>query len=171
MCVTFVVFTDCENCTRPISTRLTHGACFVARRLELVGVAGLMWVSWCVLGGADFFVFFSDFFFLRTHAAYCKYEAASCLIYLSTIAGSIHRQGGLRNYGVDGGVYCSVVYECLFSRDVHGSSSVALARLCQVSQRAAAGEIQRDIIRYYVLTLFTVDRIGLIARRLVQSPC
>ena len=65
MCVTFVVFTDCENCTRPISTRLTHGACFVARRLELVGVAGLMWVSWCVLGGADFFVFFSDFFFFE----------------------------------------------------------------------------------------------------------
>ena len=49
-CVTFVVFTDCENCTRPISTNpgsmkageygLTRGTCFAARRLELGAVAG-----------------------------------------------------------------------------------------------------------------------------------
>ena len=49
-CVTFVVFTDCENCTRPISTNpgsmkageygLTRGTCFTARRLELGAVAG-----------------------------------------------------------------------------------------------------------------------------------
>ena len=66
---------------------LTRGTCFFARSLELVAVAGLLWLSWCVLGGADFFrvSFFSDFFFpLRTHTAYCKYEAASCLINLST---------------------------------------------------------------------------------------
>ena len=52
MCVTFVVFTDCESCTRPISTNpvsieggkygLTRGACFFARRLEVVAVAGLL---------------------------------------------------------------------------------------------------------------------------------
>ena len=59
----------CESCTRPISTNpgsteageygLTRGTCFVARRLEVVAVAGLLWISWCVLGGADFiFVFF-----------------------------------------------------------------------------------------------------------------
>ena len=71
MCVTFVVFTDCESCTRPISTNsgsmeadeygLTRGTCVVARRLELVAVAGLLWLSWCVLSGADFFVcFFSS---------------------------------------------------------------------------------------------------------------
>ena len=55
---------------------LTLGTCFVARRLKVVAVAGLLWISWCVLGGADFFsVFFFDFFFLRTHTACCKYEA------------------------------------------------------------------------------------------------
>ena len=68
--VTFVVFTDGENCRRPISTNtgsmeagengLMRGTCFVARRLEVVGVAGLLWIS----------------FFLRTHTACCKYEAA-----------------------------------------------------------------------------------------------
>ena len=67
VCVTFVVVTDCESCTRPISTNpgsmeageygLTRGTCFVARRLEVVAVVGLLWISWCVLGGADFFVF------------------------------------------------------------------------------------------------------------------
>ena len=52
--------------------------CFVARLLEVVAVAGLLWLSWCVLGGADFFaiLFFCDFLFLRTHTAYFKYEAA-----------------------------------------------------------------------------------------------
>ena len=54
---------------------LTRGTCFVARRLELVAVAGLLWISWCVLGGAGFFrVFFPRFVFLRTHTACCKYE-------------------------------------------------------------------------------------------------
>ena len=48
-----MVFTDRENCMRPISTNpgcmeageygLTHGTCFVARRLEVVAVAGLLW--------------------------------------------------------------------------------------------------------------------------------
>ena len=56
---------------------LTRGTCFVARRLELVAVAGLLWLSWCVLGGADFFGFlFFIFYFVRTHTAWCKYEAA-----------------------------------------------------------------------------------------------
>ena len=73
MCVTFVVFTDCESCTRPISANLgsmeageygkTRGTCLVAIRLEVVAVTGLLWISWRVLGGADFFVFF---FFERT---------------------------------------------------------------------------------------------------------
>ena len=85
-CVTFVVFTDCESCTKPISTNpgsieasecgLTRGMCSAARHLELVAVTGRLWISWCVLGGADFFVFFSHFFFLRTHSACCKYEVA-----------------------------------------------------------------------------------------------
>ena len=64
--IEFVLFTDCESCTRPISTNpvsmeageygLTRGACFFARRLEVVAVTGLLRLSWCVLGGVDFFV-------------------------------------------------------------------------------------------------------------------
>ena len=56
---------------------LPREMCFVARGLEVVAVAGLLWVSWCVLGGDNFFVFFLlDFFFPRTHTACCKHEAA-----------------------------------------------------------------------------------------------
>ena len=68
MCVTFVVFTDCESCTRPISTNLvsmeagehglTRGTWVFARRLEVVAVAGLLWIAWFVLGGAIFSLFF-----------------------------------------------------------------------------------------------------------------
>ena len=101
----FIVFTDCESCTRPISTNpvsmeageygLTHDTCFFARRLEVVGFAGLLRLSWCVLGGVDFFVlFFFDFFFLRTHTAYCKYQATSCLIYISTSIPEVYIQWG-----------------------------------------------------------------------------
>ena len=78
MCVTFVVFTDCESCTRPISTNpgsmeagecgLTRGTCFAARHLELVAVAGLLWISWCVLGGAEIFVFFFVSIFFSSNA-------------------------------------------------------------------------------------------------------
>ena len=49
------IFTDHESCPRPISTKpgsmeedeygLTRGTCFVARRLEVVAVAGLLWIS------------------------------------------------------------------------------------------------------------------------------
>ena len=66
-------FTDYESCTRPTSTNsgsmeagecgLTRGKFFVARRLEVVAVAGLLWISWCVLGGAEFLVFYSNLFF------------------------------------------------------------------------------------------------------------
>ena len=45
---------NCESCTRPISTNsgsmeagvygLTRGACFIARFLEVVAVAGLLWI-------------------------------------------------------------------------------------------------------------------------------
>ena len=60
-----VVFTDCEGCTRPISTNLvsmeggeyglTRGTWVFARRLSVVAVAEVLWLSWCVLGGALFF--------------------------------------------------------------------------------------------------------------------
>ena len=36
---------------------LTRGACFVARRLEVVAVARRLWISWCILGAAGFRVF------------------------------------------------------------------------------------------------------------------
>ena len=55
---------------------LTRGTWLVARRLEVGAVAGLLLISWCVLGGADFFEFFSIFVFLRTHTACYRYEAA-----------------------------------------------------------------------------------------------
>ena len=42
---------------------LTRGTRFVARCLEVVAVAGLMWVSWCACGGARFFLFRFFFFF------------------------------------------------------------------------------------------------------------
>ena len=72
VCVTFVVFTDCESCTRPISTNpesmeageygLTRGTCFVGRRFEVVAVAGALWISWCVLSVVGYRVFFLVFF-------------------------------------------------------------------------------------------------------------
>ena len=79
VCVAFIVFTDCESCTRPISTNpasmeagqygLRRGTCFLACSLELDAVAGLLWISWCFLGGADFFpvFFFSIFFSSNAH--------------------------------------------------------------------------------------------------------
>ena len=96
VCVTFVVFTDRESCTRPASTNsgsmetgeygLTRRKCFLAYRLELDAVAGLLWISWCVLGGAGFFcVFFFSicfYFFERTQPAASM--RPPCLIYLST---------------------------------------------------------------------------------------
>ena len=70
-CLTFVVFTDCESYTGPISTNpgsmeagecgLSRGTSFAERRLELVAVAGLLWIWWCVLGGAGFFILFVFF--------------------------------------------------------------------------------------------------------------
>ena len=94
ICATFVVFTDCERCARPISINpgsmeageygLTRGTCFVERHLEMVAVAGLLWISSCVLGAARLFRVFFFVFFFRTHTAWCTYEATSCLIYLST---------------------------------------------------------------------------------------
>ena len=74
VCETSVFFTDCKSCTRPISAipgsmeageyGLTRGTCFLACGLELDAIAGLLWISWCVLGGADFFsvFFFPNFF-------------------------------------------------------------------------------------------------------------
>ena len=63
---------------------LTRGTCFVARRLEVVTVAGLLWVSWCVSATAGFRVLFVCF----SLNFECTRPDASirppCLIYLST---------------------------------------------------------------------------------------
>ena len=56
---------------------LTRGTCFVARRLELVMVAGLLWLLGGFSAGRDFSCFFfSILIFLRAHTACCKFEAA-----------------------------------------------------------------------------------------------
>ena len=97
--VTFVVFTDCESCTRPISTNpgsmeageygLTRWRCFVTRSLEVVAVAGLLWISWC------FGCFFFRFFFVeRTQPAAsmrppCLSMRPPCLIYSPLRMGKI----------------------------------------------------------------------------------
>ena len=93
VCVTFVVSTDCDCCTRPTSINpgymeeageygLTRGTCLVASRLEVVAAAGLLWISWCVLGAAGFRCFFCFIFFERIRPAECV--RPPCLIYLST---------------------------------------------------------------------------------------
>ena len=62
---------------------LTRGTCFVACRLEVVAVAGLLWILRCVLHVARFFrVFFSFFFFEHTRLAASIRQP--CLVYLST---------------------------------------------------------------------------------------
>ena len=58
---------------------LTRGTCFVARSLELVTFAGLLWISCCALGGAELFMLCVSllfFFFERAPTACCKFEAA-----------------------------------------------------------------------------------------------
>ena len=66
MCVTFVILTDCDTCARPISTKpgsieadehgLTRGTWFFPHRLEVVAVAGRMWVRGVYSVGRDCFV-------------------------------------------------------------------------------------------------------------------
>jgi len=57
---------------------LPSGTCFTARRLEVVAVAGLLWIYFVVSFFSvrwDFVLFFFSFSLLRAHTAYCKYEA------------------------------------------------------------------------------------------------
>ena len=46
---------------------LTHGTCFVASRAKVVVIAGLLWISWCVLGAAIFRAIFFRFFSSNAH--------------------------------------------------------------------------------------------------------
>ena len=82
VCVTLVVFTDCESCTRPISANpgsMEAGECVGRVSLHAVwswtrspGCCGFRGVFWV---GRIFSCFFSCFFLFRTHTACCKYEA------------------------------------------------------------------------------------------------
>ena len=38
----------------------TRGTCFIARCLEVVAVAGMLWIAWRVLGAAGFIFNFVD---------------------------------------------------------------------------------------------------------------
>ena len=69
----------------------TRGTCFIARRLEVVTVAGLLWIRGVFGGGGIFLCFVCRFFLsertrpaasMRPPLASCL--RASCLIYLST---------------------------------------------------------------------------------------
>ena len=88
VCVTFVIFTDCESCTRPIFTNpgslgageygLTRGVRFVA--ICYRGGSG-RWADVgfvvCFRCGGIFFFFFRFCFSFRTHTTCCKYEDTS----------------------------------------------------------------------------------------------
>ena len=63
---------------------LTHGTCFVGRRLEVVTDAGPLWISWCVLGAAGIRVFFARFFFFERTWPTAASMRPLCLIYFST---------------------------------------------------------------------------------------
>ena len=44
---------------------LTRGTCFVASRLKVLAVAGLLWISWFVLGGEGFLLCFSGIYIFK----------------------------------------------------------------------------------------------------------
>ena len=66
---------------------LTRETCFVARRLEVAAVVGLLWISWCVLGGADFVVYFFRFFPFFERKRPAESMRPPCLMYISTSTG------------------------------------------------------------------------------------
>ena len=58
-----------------------RGTCFAARPVKVVAVAGMLRISWCVLGAAGFRVFFFVFFFLERTRPVASMRRP-CLIYL-----------------------------------------------------------------------------------------
>ena len=94
MCIRDSRFTDCVSRTRPISTNpgsmesgdcgRTRGTHFVARCGELVVVAELMWVSWCVFGGEGFVRVFVSIIFVFERTRPAASMRPPCLIHLST---------------------------------------------------------------------------------------
>ena len=51
---------------------------FVARRLEVVAVAGLLWISWCVLSVVGFRFHFRFLYFERIQHTAVRGHLASC---------------------------------------------------------------------------------------------
>ena len=47
---------------------LTRGTWVFVRCLEVVALAGLLWIQWCVPGGTDFFVLSMSLHFKFVHA-------------------------------------------------------------------------------------------------------
>ena len=103
VCVTFIVFTDCESCTRPISTNpasmeageygRTRGTWFsraVSRWSRSPGCCGFRGVfGW----GAFFLVFFFfRYFFFSERTRPAASTRPPCLIYLSNSKGCDNKQ-------------------------------------------------------------------------------
>ena len=61
---------------------LTRGMCFVARRVEVVAVAGLLRISWCVSGAAGFLVFFFILRYSNAHGLLQVLERLASFTYL-----------------------------------------------------------------------------------------
>ena len=91
-----VVFTDdCGSCTRPISINpgsveagelgLTRGTCFVAGRLQVIAVAGLLLIWWCVFGATGICVF--SFVFAFSNARGLLQVRGRLPCHLSTMQG------------------------------------------------------------------------------------
>ena len=96
---------------------LTRGTCFVERRLEVVAVAALIWISSCVWGGADFLCV-CVFFFERTRPAASK--RPPCLIYLSTSKTRLKLLGLVHAYGAVHNLLCY----CVRPRMLHEAQSL-----------------------------------------------
>ena len=117
--VTFVVFTDCESCTGSIFTKpgsmeageygLRRRTCFVARRVEVVAVAGMLWMSSCVLGAAAFCVFFPVCFCSNAHGLLqVQGRLASFISILVTEAVFSYREKEPLHAGVRTGFHCLI---------------------------------------------------------------
>ena len=97
----------------------TRGTRFVARRLEVVAVAGLLWISWCVLGAAGFFLpFFCLFFFFFERTRPAASMRPPCLIYLhiSTNFESCTRPMSTNPGFMEAGVYGRTRGTCVVAR-------------------------------------------------------
>ena len=74
---------------------LTRGTCFVARRLEVVAVAGVLWISWWVLSAAGFRVFMIFHFQIRVHDLWQRETQSSQRLLgegVTTASQSAHRE-------------------------------------------------------------------------------